>query len=250
MGEKFPEDAPREQEMTVDQKRYKDLFHSWRMAGKKGKGEEKLPLRVENLRDSYELFQMKPVAVIRGNTFFDLTDGTRVAEKSLAEYSATVFRVDRPWDKWGKAMTAAGIRPGEECEVRYYMYDFIKDAIYARVNQAFSWCRRKGLIAETLPPDSVDILGRAYVINRRGGRTIRGVRAGLPGHSGRAHHSGGSRLFPGTGGRGGPASGGSSLRKDMKNGIHSLDTEQFRSLFRSGISDLHLSDGPTIDRPV
>jgi hypothetical protein len=169
LKEKFPEEPPRKHAVTVDQKRYKEIFHSWRMAGKKGKGKEKLPLRVENLRDSYELFQMKPVAVIRGNLFFDLTDGTRVAEKSLAEYSGTVFRVDRPWDKWGKALAAAGIRPGENCEVRYYMYDFIKEAIYARVNQAFLWCRKTGLISETLPPDSVDILGRAYVINRRGG---------------------------------------------------------------------------------
>ena len=169
MREKSPEDTPQKREVTVDQKRYKDLFNTWRMAGKKGKGKDTLPLRVENLRDSYELFQMKPVAVIRGNAFFDLTDGTRVAEKSLEEYSATVFRVDRPWDKWGKALAASGIRRGEKVEVRYYMYDFVKDAIYARVNQAFSWCRKTGLISKDLPSTSVDVLGRAYVINRQGG---------------------------------------------------------------------------------
>jgi hypothetical protein len=77
--------------------------------------------------------------------------------------------VDRPWDKWGDALAAAGIRRGEKFEVRYYMYDFIKDAIYARVNQAFSWCRESGLISKNLPENSVDVLGRAYIINRRGG---------------------------------------------------------------------------------
>ncbi|MBW2610445.1 MAG: hypothetical protein JRC68_08905 [Deltaproteobacteria bacterium] len=163
-------DADRnKREVTVDQKQYKALFHSWRIAGKEGKGKEKTPLRVENLRNTYDLFQMKPVAVIRGNAFLDLSDGTRVAEKSLEEYSTTVFLVDRPWDKWGKALASAGIRRGDRFEVRYYMYDFIKDAIYARVNQAFSWCRETGLIPGDLPAGAVNVLGRAYVINRQGG---------------------------------------------------------------------------------
>ena len=163
-------DADRnKREVTVDQKQYKALFHSWHIAGKERKGKGKTPLRVENLRNTYDLFQMKPVAVIRGNAFLDLSDGTRVAEKSLEEYSTTVFLVDRPWDKWGKALAAAGIRRGDRFEVRYYMYDFIKDAIYARVNQAFSWCSETGLIPGDLPAGGVDVLGRAYVINRQGG---------------------------------------------------------------------------------
>ena len=165
----FLDADPDKREITVDQKQYKALFHSWRIAGKERKGKEKTPLRVENLRNTYDLFQMKPVAVIRGNAFFDLSDGTRVAEKSLEEYSTTVFLVDRPWDKWGKALASAGIRRGDRFEVRYYMYDFIKDAIYARVNQAFSWCSETGLIPGNLPAGSVDVLGRAYVINRQGG---------------------------------------------------------------------------------
>ena len=160
---------PPNREITVAQREYKALFHSWQMAGKKGKGDQKPPLRVENLRNTFDLFQMKPVAVIRGKTFFDLTDGTRVAEKALAEYSTTVFLVDRPWDKWGKALAAAGIRQGDQFEVRYYMYDFIKDAIYSRANQAFSWCRERGLVPADIPASATDILGRAYVINRQGG---------------------------------------------------------------------------------
>ena len=165
----FLDAHPDKREITVDKKQYKTLFHSWRIAGKEGKGKEKTPLRVENLRNTYDLFQMKPVAVIRGNAFLDLSDGTRVPEKSLEEYSTTVFLVDWPWDKWGKALASAGIRRGDRFEVRYYMYDFIKDAIYARVNQAFSWCSETGLIPGDLPADAVDVLGRAYVINRQGG---------------------------------------------------------------------------------
>ena len=165
----FLDAHPDKREITVDKKQYKTLFHSWRIAGKERKGKEKTPLRVENLRNTYDLFQMKPVAVIRGNAFLDLSDGTRVPEKSLEEYSTTVFLVDWPWDKWGKALASAGIRRGDRFEVRYYMYDFIKDAIYARVNQAFSWCSETGLIPGDLPADAVDVLGRAYVINRQGG---------------------------------------------------------------------------------
>lgn len=165
----FLDADPDKREVTVDQKHYKALFQSWRIAGKGGKGTEKTALRVENLRDTYDLFQMKPVAVIRGNAFLDLSDGTKVAEESLEEYSTTVFVVDRPWDKWGKALADAGIRRGDRFEVRYYMYDFIKDAIYARVNQAFLWCSDTGLIPGDLPPAAADVLGRAYVINRQGG---------------------------------------------------------------------------------
>jgi len=155
--------------VTVDQKSYMHLFQSWRAAGDRGKAKEKIPLRVQDLRHTYELFQMKVIAVVRGNTFLDLTDGTRVAEASLGEYSSTLFRVDRPWSKWGEALAAAGVQRNEQVEVRYYMYDFIKEAIYARVHQAFSWCKNKGLIETDVRGSDVDVLGRAYGIHRQGG---------------------------------------------------------------------------------
>ena len=155
--------------ITVDQKKYMDLFHSWRTTGNKAQNKGKIPLRVENLRNTFELFQMKPIAVIKGHSFLDLTDGTRVAEKALSEYSTTVFIVDRPWDKWNEVLAAAGVRRGDRVEVRYYMYDFVKNAIYARVNQAFSWCKTRGLIKTDSPAAGVDVLGRAYVIKHKGG---------------------------------------------------------------------------------
>jgi hypothetical protein len=160
---------PRTGEVTVDQKQYMTLFKSWHAAGNGSATTEKIPLRVQNLRESYELFQMKVIAVVRGNTLLDLADGARVSEAALAEYCTTLFLVDRPWDKWAEALTSAGIRHGEQVEVRYYMYDFVKRAIYARVNQAVSWCRDNGLVAKDLPAASMDVLGRAYVINRQGG---------------------------------------------------------------------------------
>lgn len=163
-------DADRsKREITVDQKQYMALFHGWCNSGNGAEGKEKIPLRVENLRNAFELFQMKPIAVIRGHSFLDLTDGTRVAERSLDEYSTTVFLVDRPWDKWNDALAVAGVRRGDTVEVRYYMYDFVKNAIYARVNQAFSWCKDQGLIKTDSPAAGVDVLGRAYVIKRQGG---------------------------------------------------------------------------------
>jgi len=163
-------DAERsKREITVDKEKYMALFHGWRNSGNGTKGKEKIPLRVENLRNAFELFQMKPIAVIRGNSFLDLTDGTRVAEKSLDEYSTTVFLVDRPWDKWNDVLAVAGIRRGDRVEVRYYMYDFVKNAIYSRVNQAFSWCKDQGLIKTDSPAAGVDVLGRTYVIKRQGG---------------------------------------------------------------------------------
>jgi len=160
---------PKRGEMTVDPQKYMALFNSWRASGNGEKESEKIPLRVQNLRESYELFQMKVIAVIRGDTFLDLSDGTRVAGPSLAEYSTTLFRVDRPWDQWGNALSSAGIRRNERVEIRYYMYDFVKAAIYARVARAVAWCREKGLIAKDLPASSVDVLGKAYAINRQGG---------------------------------------------------------------------------------
>lgn len=155
--------------ITVDSGQYMALYKSWNAAGSNGKSEEKIPLRVENLKAAYDLFQMKPVAVVRNQTFVDLTDGVRVVKASLEDYSGTVFRVDNPREKWGEELKAFGVRSTDKVEVRYYMYDFIKDAIFSRANQAFECCREQGLIDSQTPPSEVDVLGRAYIIKRRGG---------------------------------------------------------------------------------
>ena len=156
-------------EIIVKKDQYVRLFRSWQKAGSKHEGSDRVPLRVENLRNTYQVFQMKPVAVVRDRHFVDLSDGSRLAEASLADYSSTVFLVDRPWNKWGDALASAGIGKEEKIEVRYYMYGFIKSAIYARVNQAFSWCKGQGLVPPKTRPESVDVLGRAYVIRQKSG---------------------------------------------------------------------------------
>lgn len=160
---------PRDRSITVSSDQYLTLFENWRKVGESRKENRKIPLRVENLRNAFSLFQMKAVAVVDNRRFFDLSDGSRLPEASLEDFSATVFRVQQPWQKWGDALSDAGIRQSETIEVRYYMYDFIKNAIYERAEQAFVYCRQKGLIDMDTPPSSVDILGRAFVIKKQGG---------------------------------------------------------------------------------
>ena len=149
---------------------YLSLMHHWLGIGKvSGRKSESLPLRVRNLRETYSLLQMKPVALINNKEYFDLTDKTRLSAQSLEEYSTTVFTVDDPWGQWGEALRAAGIHEGAKVEVRYYVYDFVRNAMYERVQQAFSWCRSQKLISSDIKPGDVDVLGRTFVIHRQGG---------------------------------------------------------------------------------
>ena len=154
--------------ITVSPERYIELFKNWQKAGNGGKS-EKIPLRVENLKTAYRLFQMKPVALVDNRMYYDLTDGTRISPAVLADYSTTVFKVERPRELWGNALSQAGIRETDRVEVRYYMYEFIKKAIYTRTFQAFKWCMDKGLIDAGTQPGDVDVLGRAYIIEKQGG---------------------------------------------------------------------------------
>ncbi len=165
-----PLDADRtNRAITVDAQDYMTLFHGWRNSGNPEKGKSKIPLRVENLRAAYGLFQMKPVAVVRNKIFIDLTDGTTVPEQTLEDYSSTVFRVNAPWAKWEETLSAAGIRRTDDIEVRYYMYDFVRNAIFTRANAAFNWLKEQGLIGQDSTPEGVDVFGRAYVIKQQGG---------------------------------------------------------------------------------
>ena len=66
-------------------------------------------------------------------------------------------------------MRQAGLRPGQSFKVRYYLYDFVRRSIYARVNQAYNWTLAKGLLKAGTRSDDIDILGRAYVVKRSGG---------------------------------------------------------------------------------
>ena len=155
--------------ITVSSKDYMSLFKTWQKTGVGGVKKEKIPLRVENLRSAYSLFQMKPVAVVNDTLFFDLLDGSRIPEAALEDYSSTIFRVNHPWRKWRNALEAAGIRESDTTEIRYYMYGFVRNAMFVRANQAFTWCKENGLIDAQMLPSDVDVLGRAYVIRQQNG---------------------------------------------------------------------------------
>jgi hypothetical protein len=164
-----PDSRKGNSELSVAPDRYLELLQSWNTSGSKEEGNTPIPLRVENLRDSYPLFQMKVVAVNGRGQLFDLADGSRLASAALDDYAPTVFAVDHPWQQWGEALKRAGFRPDEPVQVRYAMYPFVKNAIYARSRQAFEWCQAQGLLAADILPEQVDVLGRTYVINRQGG---------------------------------------------------------------------------------
>lgn len=158
-----------ERSITVSSKDYLKLFRQWRAVGAGSENGGTVPLRVENLKSAYTLFQMKPVAVVGKRLHYDLSDGTRIPEASLAEYSTTVFRVDDPWNKWGDGLSEAGIRESDTLEVRYYMYDFVKNAIYTRAHQAVAWCKGTGRIKADTKLSEIDVLGRVFVIKQQGG---------------------------------------------------------------------------------
>lgn len=148
---------------------YLAVHKSWRESGAQGSGEGNIPLRIENLKAVYSLFQMKAVALRGDKPYVDLSDGTRIAGGALSPYSTTCFRVADPFDQWGSELEKAGLTPGNPVAVRYYMYETIRNAIYARAARAVECCRQQGLIPEGVSADEVDLLGRAYAIRRQGG---------------------------------------------------------------------------------
>ncbi len=156
--------------ITVARERYNELHRAWCHAGRDDKHPDRLiPLRIENLRQAYSYLQMKPVVIRPDGSCIDLSDGRHLPPAFLDRFSEIVIRVSKPWEKWGAELARAGLRPGEKFEVRYYLYDFVRRALYARVNQAYDWARQRGLLGAATRPDEVDVLGRAYVVNRSGG---------------------------------------------------------------------------------
>ncbi|MCF6179831.1 MAG: hypothetical protein L3J63_10655 [Geopsychrobacter sp.] len=152
--------------VRVDKKEYRRLFKAWQSAGGEKVEGEKPALRVENLRQTFDSFNMKPVA-LKGTNAFDLQDGTRLPEGLLKNYAATVFEVKNPWQDWGAGLKKLGLKQGSSIEVRYYMYDFIHNAIYARSQQAIVWAKAQGLLAADA--QGVEVRGRAYQIKQQGG---------------------------------------------------------------------------------
>lgn len=155
--------------IEMDPEEYAALYEKWRRSGEAlapdGQG---VSLRIMDLEQVYDLFQMKVVA-FRGQTpFMDLADNTRVAPQALVQYSGTCFVVTRPWEKWGNALARAGFRKNDAVEVRYYIYDFVRNAIFARAARAVAWSVAAGP-AGNADLSKADVLGRVFGVNRSGG---------------------------------------------------------------------------------
>lgn len=157
--------------LSLDSEQYFKLMQQWAASGNKGAGgaDAAIPLEVENLHQYYALFQMKVIAVNVKGHLFDLTDGSRLPQQALDDYSSTVIAVDQPWQHWQDGLQRAKFKRHDIVQVRYYMYPFVRNAIYARCQQGFDWCKQQGLIAETTQPTEVDIMGRTFEIQRNGG---------------------------------------------------------------------------------
>jgi hypothetical protein len=164
------ETSRQEMRITVSNEKYLSLFRHWQRSGQiEVQSKETIPLSVLNLERTYDLLQMKPVAVSNGTIFTDLRDGSRLPAQSLEEYSSTVFLVEDPWRKWEQALRKVGFRETDSVEVRYYMHEFTRAAIYTRANAAFSWCRESGKIPKESKAADVHVLGKTFTVNREGG---------------------------------------------------------------------------------
>ncbi|HDS16744.1 MAG TPA: hypothetical protein ENN66_09110 [Proteobacteria bacterium] len=156
--------------LKLDRNKYTQLHQAWRKEGEKERSPQQIiPLRIENLRESYSFLQMKAVALLKDGRCLDLDDGSLIPAASLESFSSTVIEVDNPWQKWGPELKRAGLYPEQISAVRYYLYDFVKRAIYTRVNQAFTWSLEKGLLKAGVKPEEVDVLGRTFVLEGPGG---------------------------------------------------------------------------------
>ncbi len=151
-------------------KDYADMYTHWRKSGAKLPTDKALvPLRIQNLANVFQLFQMKVVAVKDDVPFLDLMDRSRVAPEALSGYSSTCFVVNRPWEKWGNALADAGFSRSDRIEVRYYTYGFVRNAIYARAMKAFDWSLTSQNLPATTSPAEADVLGRVYAVQQAGG---------------------------------------------------------------------------------
>lgn len=160
------------QPLSLDSEQYFKLMKEWAASGKNGDAsveDAPIPLEVENLHQCYGLFQMKVIAVNVKGHLFDLTDGSRLPQQALDDYSSTVIAVDQPWQHWQAGLQLAKFKRHDTVQVRYYMYPFVRNAIYARCQQGFDWCKQQGLIAANTLPAEVDIVGKTFEIQRNGG---------------------------------------------------------------------------------
>ena len=155
-------------EVRLDSKEYSEIFKSWRNAGSQDEGSTQLSFRVQNLRKNYKLLQMKPV-VVRTSRYFDLLNGAPLPPEILQEYSSLQLVVEKPWQEWQPELKRVGVRPSDDFNVRYLMYESIDNAMQSRVNHAFTCAVSKELIPSETLSSEVEVVGRVFQISRDGG---------------------------------------------------------------------------------
>jgi len=170
MDDSVTKEKPQKEALSLPSEEYFEVYKQWQVQGKSLDKDKKLvALRIQNLEKVYELFQMKVVALKSNQPHTDLGDGSRVAGPSLEEFSTTCFVVSDPWEKWGEALKGSGFSKGDDIQVRYYTYDFVRNAIYARAMKAFEYSLAKKGLPGTTDPSQADVLGEVYTINKNGG---------------------------------------------------------------------------------
>jgi len=156
--------------LKLSSEEYFEVYKQWQDQGKTLDREKALVnLRILNLENVYDLFQMKVVVIKNGKPHTDLGDNSRIANASLSEFSSTCFVVSNPWKKWGDALKDAGFSKNDNIEVRYYTYEFVRNSIYARGQKAFEWSAASLNLPGDSVPSKADVLGRVYAVNKIGG---------------------------------------------------------------------------------
>ena len=163
-------DKPNKEGLNLSSKKYFELYKEWQTQGVSlDKGKKLVALRIQNLEKVYELFQMKVVVLKDNIPHTDIGDRSRIAAPSLSEFSTTCFVVSDPWEKWGPILEDTGFTRADDIQVRYYTYEFVRDAIYARAMKAFEWSLKEKNLPLTTDPTQADVLGIVYSVNRDGG---------------------------------------------------------------------------------
>jgi outer membrane biosynthesis protein TonB len=168
--ESMKTEKAKQESLKLSSKEYFEVYRQWQAQGESmDKGKTLVNLRILNLENVYDLFQMKAVAIKDGKPHTDLEDNSRIANASLSEFSSTCFIVSNPWKKWGHSLKDAGFSKNDNIEIRYYTYEFVRDSIYARSQKAFEWSAAKLNLPDGTDPSKADVLGKVYAVNKIGG---------------------------------------------------------------------------------
>lgn len=157
-------------QLALDPDKYFEMYQQWQAQGENSnKKSTRIGLKIHDLKNLYDLFQMKAVVVKEGVPHTDLENFSRVAAAALTEFSTTCFIVSDPWEKWGSALKDSGFSPADDIEIRYYTYEFVRNAIYARAVKAFECGLEVLNLPEDTDPSTADVSGKVYALNKKGG---------------------------------------------------------------------------------